>query len=287
MSRTDQKKTPSRPQKNGKRLGVPAKIGILLLVAAVGFLFAEHRGLTGTHFIFKNESSGDARETRDAGTAFGETPDADGKKRTPSADTAKRNAGDAKKSADGKSDKRGQKASSSRKAKSEKTDVPAAKKSARPPVPPLPRSAFPEISRRPHTWPAFVRLTRSRSIAIVDQQSGVSMGRMEIPAGTVVKIRGVGADGTLDVFDRTGQTFRIEASGTNFAAALEAVKNSKAKRKTKPKKAPATVAKAAPETEPAPTKAGPAPAESPKTPKKFISVFGTLEEDDWDDADDE
>lgn len=293
MSRQVSKNTRPQPPKNEKRRGVPAILGCVVLAAlVVGFLISERCGLTGTHFIFKDEAP--AAETQDATSAElkaaakrGETPSADGKKKTPS---AKKSAAGTKKSdaADGKSAEREPK--SSRKAKSEKTSVPAAKKDAQPTVPPLPRSAFPEISRRPQTWPVFVRLTRSRSIAIVDPQSGVSMGRMEVPAGTVVKVRKVGADGMLDVFDRTGQAFKIDASGTNFAAALEAVKISKvskAKKKTKPKKAPETVAKTEPAPEAAPKAADAQPAGTPKTPKKFISVFGTVSEDDWDDADDE
>ena len=114
------------------------------------------------------------------------------------------------------------------------------------------------------------------------------MGRMEVPKGTVVKVFKVLPTGTLEVFDRTGQKFNVEASGTNFAAAYAAVKN-KPKKKSKPKK---TVAKApekpieAPEPE---TSVASAPVKKEKS-APVLSAFGVAfdEDEEWEaDSDEE
>lgn len=110
------------------------------------------------------------------------------------------------------------------------------------------------------------------------------MGRMEVPKGTVVKVHKVLPTGTLEVFDRTGQKFQVEASGTNFAAAFAAVKN-KPKKKSKPKKA----------VEKAPEKPEPEPIVAADTPKKeksgsapVMSAFGVaFDDEEWEDDSDE
>lgn len=275
--------TQSTPKK--ERLGAFAKLGIafcVLMLAALGFLLAERLNLTGTHFL----SKADQEETAPEETAIPSAPAArTGTRRAKSVPAdAKKNAAEPTSAESRKNAKTpsGKSAAPAKKS-GKKSGKSAAGKSAQPPTPPLPLSAFPEISARPYTWPAFVRLSRSRTISVVDMKTGASVGRMDVPAGTVVKIRKVNANGMLDVFDRTGQSFRIDASGTNFAAAFEAAKN-KPKRKTVAKK------KAAPEV----AVKTPVPAESQKNgeptgekKRRFVSAFGSFDEDDWDDADDE
>ena len=88
------------------------------------------------------------------------------------------------------------------------------------------------------------------------------------------------ANGSLDVFDRTGQKFRVEASGTNFSAAYAAAK---VKPKKKPKKAdkPAAVAKADAPKPSVPAEKKPArPASVPA-----MSAFGVvIDDEEWDEA---
>lgn len=83
--------------------------------------------------------------------------------------------------------------------------------------PPFPVSRFEEISRKRGTWPKFVRLTRARKITLWDDDSKEIMGKMEIPAGSVVEVLAVRSDGALEALDCTGQRFQILAADTNFA----------------------------------------------------------------------
>ena len=280
----------SRPTKTASRNTPPQKKSgggkkflvfvCVLALAAIGFAAAEKFGLTGTHFVFGE--SGSASETGTSESPRRGDAEKTGKpskrpaKKTSPRDAAK-NRGDAARAESDAPDS-GKKSSAARKKS-------AAKKKAAKPVPPLPVAIFADISRFPHTWPSFVRLTRSRTISLIDPSTGYYMGRMDVPAGTVVKILKVNANGTLDVFDRTGQKFQVEASGTNFAAAFAAARN-RPKRPPKKKEKPAEVAKAE-----APEKAGtPAPAQPKKQaqPNRNMSAFGTVIDDsEWDAAEEE
>ena len=252
----------------------------VLALAAIGFAAAEKFGLTGTHFVF-GESGSDSETGTSESPRRGDAektgkPSKRPAKKTSPRDAAK-NRGDAARAESDAPDS-GKKSSAARKKS-------AAKKKAAKPVPPLPVAIFADISRFPHTWPSFVRLTRSRTISLIDPSTGYYMGRMDVPAGTVVKILKVNANGTLDVFDRTGQKFQVEASGTNFAAAFAAARN-RPKRPPKKKEKPAEVAKAE-----APEKAEtPAPAQPKKQaqPNRNMSAFGTVIDDsEWDAAEEE
>lgn len=286
ISKIMSQKAPKRkePMSGGVKFGI---VVCVLALAALGFAVAERLGFTGTHLLFKGEivlepddevsppsaersgHGNDPAATNSAPVAKlrGTVPE------KPSANVSSRKkAGETESSKNIASAK-----SSSAKKKNASSKKPAAV------VPPFPLVAFEEISQRPHTWPGFVRLTRARNIAVVDSRTGTSMGRMDVPAGTVVKVQRVNANGSLDVFDRTGQKFRVEASGTNFAAAYIAVKN---KPKKKPKKAdkPAVVAKAeAPKPNAPVAAAEKKPARPAAVPA--MSAFGVvIDDEEWDEA---
>ena len=290
MSRKASKIMSQKAPKRKEPMSGGAKFGIVvcvLVLAGLGFAIAERLGFTGTHLLFKGEivlaeddesspSAQHSRDGNDSATAKS-VPSVKLRGGVPAKSSA--NASAQKKSGDAESSKNVASAkSSSAKKKTASQKKPAAV------VPPLPLVAFEEISQRPHTWPGFVRLSRARSIAVVDPGTGASMGRMDVPAGTVVKVQRVNANGSLDVFDRTGQKFRVEASGTNFSAAYAAAK---VKPKKKPKKAdkPAAVAKAD-----APKPSVPAAVPTEKKPARSASVpamsaFGVvIDDEEWDEA---
>ena len=278
-----QQKAPPKKEK----LSGGAKFGIfvcVIAVAALAFAAAERLGVTGTHFLFKgeiveeNEVASPSAVARTDRAEQGAVREKTAGKTSGEKVADKRTSDSAgKKSGDTTSSKKNS-ASRNKKSSSKKTKAPAQ---------PLPLAAFVDISRKPHTWPGFIRLTRSRTISMTDPQTGASMGRMEVPSGTVVKVFKVLPTGTLEVFDRTGQKFQVEASGTNFSAAYAAVKN-KPKKKSKPKK---VVANAPEKAEP---KNIPAVVVPPEPDRKkaggtpVMSAFGVAfdEDEEWeDDAD--
>lgn len=260
---------------------------VVIVFAALCFAVAEKLDLTGTHFIFQGKADSelnisdetiDSDEQKPSSKKRGNADKNSSKKANKSAEKSDKDAKSGDESKQKKATKSSKKTTSSRSGKPTAT-----------PVPPLPATAFPEISVKQSTWPNFVRLTRSRTISVVDTQSGISMGSMEVPAGTVVRIMKVNADGTLDVFDRTGQKFRVSASGTNFAAAYAAAKN-----KPKTKKKPATkkvsdekavvAKKDAPASAPATSVPASSSASDTKKSSGFISAFGVVSDEDWDEA---
>lgn len=83
----------------------------------------------------------------------------------------------------------------------------------------LPIAHFASISKARTTWPRSVRLMRSRTISLWDAEHKVIMGKMEIPAKSVVVVLDVKADASLLVLDRTGQVFSVLAADTDFAQA--------------------------------------------------------------------
>lgn len=259
-----------------------AILGCIFAAALLGFAAAERLGFTGTQFLFKvspgTEENDKPEQKRSRETAHEIEVNAAG-------ETEKKS--DRSRQTEPTDSSRGKK-SQSDSGKKKTTSKKSAKKSASPDEP-LPLHAFIDISRKPHTWPGFIRLTRSRTISMTDPRTGEPMGRMEVPEGTVVKVFKVLPTGTLEVADRTGQKFKVEASGTNFAAAYALVKN-KPKKKSKPKKVIAQT----PE-KPAGTVKSKATAESAKKEKSastpVMSAFGVVvddsDEDDWEDDSDE
>ena len=286
MSRKSSKiMSQTAPQKKEPMSG-SAKFGIVVcavVLAALGFAVAERLGFTGTNLLFKGEIVLNADDAAEDGRSGNPVPDeAD----APAVADARNVPAKAKTASGSPSQKKSAAATKSKasdaKTSSKKKSAPTKKATA--PVPPLPLAAFEEISRRPHTWPGFVRLTRARNIAVVDPGTGASMGRMDVPAGTVVKVQRVGANGSLEVFDRTGQKFQVEASGTNFAAAYAAAKNKPKKKAKKPEKQ--TVAVAKPET-PKPTATAPASEKKPvrASDAPVMSAFGVvIDDEEWDEA---
>lgn len=255
----------------------------LATLAAVCFLLAEKLNLTGTHFFFE-EKTDDATQISDDENSDEKRSDA---KKSDKQKRAKNEQKSSKQKDEGDDKKRdasaGDRKKSAKKSSKQKSGN-AAEKTA-PAVPPLPSAAFPEISAREWTWPAFVRLTRARTISIVDAQTGISMGSMELPAGTIVRVVKVNADGSLNVFDRTGQRFRVSASGTNFAAAYAAEKNKpKTKKKSSPKKKEKDKPTAVAKKDDAPATTSASAPDEPKKSTGFISAFGTISEEDWDAA---
>ncbi|MBP3301946.1 MAG: hypothetical protein J6L64_02275 [Opitutales bacterium] len=291
-SKIIQQKAPPKKEK----LSGGAKFGIFvciiavaalafIAVAALAFAAAERLGITGTHFLFKGETvekSGAAPSSVTV-SRTGKTEQGVVREKT-AGKTSGEKVADKKTSA--VAGKKSENATGSKKSPTSRNKKSSSKK-AKAPVQPLPLSAFVDISRKPHTWPGFIRLTRSRTITMSDPQTGASMGRMEVPSGTVVKVFKVLPTGTLEVFDRTGQKFQVEASGTNFSAAYAAVKN-KPKKKSKSKK---VVAKTSEKTEPKNVPAivippGPDRKKAGGTP--VMSAFGVAfdEDEEWeDDAD--
>lgn len=85
--------------------------------------------------------------------------------------------------------------------------------------PPFPVARFEEISRRRSTWPSFVKLTCSREITLWNEETKEIMGKMVIPAGSVVEVIDVRSGGVLEALDCTGQRFKILAADTNFSEA--------------------------------------------------------------------
>ena len=85
----------------------------------------------------------------------------------------------------------------------------------------LPIAHFASISKERTTWPRRVRLMRPRKISLWDAERKVIMGKMEIPAKSVVDVLDVKADGSLLVLDCTGQVFNVLAADTDFAQAYE------------------------------------------------------------------
>lgn len=84
----------------------------------------------------------------------------------------------------------------------------------------LPVAIFGDIARRRAEWPRSVRLLRPRSVVLTDDVTKEIVGRMDVPAGTRVRVLEVRRDGSLDVRDeKLRQTFRILAADTDFAAA--------------------------------------------------------------------
>ena len=287
MSRKSSKimsqKTPPKkePMSGSAKFGIVACVVVL---AALGFAVAERLGFTGTSLLFQGEVVLNADEASESGRR-GNADEAG----APAAAATRSTAEKARNAAETPAQKKS--APAATKSRTSVAKAPAKKKSASAkksaePVPPLPLAAFEEISRRPHTWPGFVRLTRSRNIMIVDARTGTSMGRMDVPAGTVVKIQRVNANGSLEVFDRTGQKFQVEATGTNFAAAYAAAKNKpKKKAKKPPEKQPAVVAKT---DAPKPEAPVPEPEKKPartSSGSAAISAFGVvIDDEEWDEA---
>lgn len=287
MSRKSSKimsqKTPPKkePMSGSAKFGIVACVVVL---AALGFAVAERLGFTGTSLLFQGEVVLNADEASESGRR-GNADEAG----APAAAATRSTAEKARNAAETPAQKKS--APAAAKSRTSVAKAPAKKKSASAkksaePVPPLPLAAFEEISRRPHTWPGFVRLTRSRNIMIVDARTGTSMGRMDVPAGTVVKIQRVNANGSLEVFDRTGQKFQVEATGTNFAAAYAAAKNKpKKKAKKPPEKQPAVVAKT---DAPKPEAPVPEPEKKPartSSGSTAISAFGVvIDDEEWDEA---
>ncbi|MBQ6704526.1 MAG: hypothetical protein IJN19_00765 [Opitutales bacterium] len=278
-----QQKAPPKKEK----LSGGAKFGIfvcVIAVAALAFAAAERLGVTGTHFLFKGEIVEENEVASPSAVARTDRAEQGAVREKTAGKTSGEKVAD-KKTSDGAGKKSGNTASS--KKSSASRNKKSSSKKAKAPAQPLPLAAFVDISRKPHTWPGFIRLTRSRTISMTDPQTGASMGRMEVPSGTVVKVFKVLPTGTLEVFDRTGQKFQVEASGTNFSAAYAAVKN-KPKKKSKPKK---VVAKAPEKAEP---KNIPAVVVPPEPDRKkaggtpVMSAFGVAfdEDEEWeDDAD--
>lgn len=85
--------------------------------------------------------------------------------------------------------------------------------------PPFPVARFEEISRRRSTWPSFVKLTCSREITLWNEETKEIMGKMVIPAGSVVEVIDVRSGGVIEALDCTGQRFKILAADTNFSEA--------------------------------------------------------------------
>lgn len=255
-----------------------AKIGIFIAIIIAGFLgfvVAERLGVTGTQIFHKGDVEDEEQiETDDDEEEYEDEEEEDEEEDDDEPGVDKKKKSD-KKKADKSQKKRSSKSKKSSKAKSAE------------PTPAIPIALFHDISRQPHTWPAFVRLTRSRTISIVDRQTGISMGRMDVPARTVVKIVKVNPNGTLDVFDRSGQRFQVDASGTNFAAAYKSLKT-KPKKKHTPKKK--VVAKKKPKAKPdKEDKPNPAPVVASEPTRRpsggGVSVFGTvITDEEWDEA---
>lgn len=278
-----QQKAPPKKEK----LSGGAKFGVfvcVIAVAALAFAAAERLGVTGTHFLFKGEIVEENEVASPSAVARTDRAEQGAVRGKTAGKTSGEKVAD-KKTSDGAGKKSGN-TTSSKKSSASRNKKSSSKK-AKSPAQPLPLAAFVDISRKPHTWPGFIRLTRSRTISMTDPQTGASMGRMEVPSGTVVKVFKVLPTGTLEVFDRTGQKFQVEASGTNFSAAYAAVKN-KPKKKSKPKK---VVAKAPEKAEP---KNIPAVVVPPEPDRKkaggtpVMSAFGVAfdEDEEWeDDAD--
>lgn len=263
-----------------------AKFGIticLLVLIILGFAIAERLGVTGTNFLFRGEIVEESTfATKQAQRDTRTIPSPNKSPKQKSETSQKKNSG--KRNTNTERDlKRNENTEADTPTANKRKKSSSAKKTTAP-IEPFPLAAFFEISRKPQTWPAFVRLTRSRSITITDPETGISMGRMDIPARTVVKIIKVNSNGTLDVFDRTGQRFQVDASGTNFSAAFTAAKT---KPKKKPKKQPSkAVAKTQPQPKP---KVQTRPVVSaPKKQDPRMSAFGTLVTDEeWDEAESE
>ena len=81
----------------------------------------------------------------------------------------------------------------------------------------FPLAKFPEIAKKRTLWPRRVMLTRARTISLWDSDRKEIMGKMEIPAKTVVEVLDVRADGSLFVLDCTSQAFVVLAADTDFA----------------------------------------------------------------------
>lgn len=81
----------------------------------------------------------------------------------------------------------------------------------------FPIARFVEISKHRTTWPRWVRLTRSRTISLWDSERKEIMGKMEVPAKTVVEVLDVRPDGSIFVLDCTQQAFVVLAADTDFA----------------------------------------------------------------------
>lgn len=81
----------------------------------------------------------------------------------------------------------------------------------------FPLAKFQEISKKRTLWPRRVMLTRARTISLWDSDRKEIMGKMEIPAKTVVEVLDVRADGSLFVLDCTSQAFVVLAADTDFA----------------------------------------------------------------------
>lgn len=81
----------------------------------------------------------------------------------------------------------------------------------------FPIARFTEIAKHRTTWPRRVRLTRSRTISLWDSERKEIMGKMEVPAKTVVEVLDVRPDGSLFVLDCTQQAFVVLAADTDFA----------------------------------------------------------------------
>lgn len=290
--------TTPQSKKNGAGTKFFIALGIIV-VAVLGFAVAEKLGLTGTHFIVRDEAPVEETTPAKKPKKTAETPDAAAKKTAEDVadDDASKGKKKSKKSKKASSEKSSKKASSEK--KSAKKDDFATRSE------PFPREAFSYIAPRDYTWPRTVRLTRTRSISITDPQSGISLGKMEVPAGTVVSVVKVYADGRLDVRDSTRQIFSIEASSTNFADAYlaykaekqEAHKKAVAKKKAKAakaKKEKASVAssKKAKKSESSASASAAASAKqsssSGSSPR--MTAFGIAwddDDDDWGDDDDE
>ncbi len=276
--------TPTRKSSgNGKIF-----FGLLLIVAAVGgFAFAEHSGLTGTHIFFKAST-----QENDAGGATGSSPTSertrDGKQASTAGGSATAKTSDAKKTSDKKN--RASKSDAKPTSSKKKSAAGTASGTSVPAAETIPD--FVTISRQNQTWPTFLKLTRSRNISISDPKTGISMGRMDIPAGTLVKVSNIFPDGAIVVLDRAGRVFQVSAGGTNFTGADHALRTRPEQRKGANKKTeakPVATATSSPARQQATqkqTSTQPPPASSGNTPKR-VSAFGVFDASDWDDEDDD
>lgn len=256
---------------------------LALVAAAVGFFIAEKAGVTGTSLLFSPQENAVAAEENSGAEKSTRTREK----------SARKSAGEKVSDGEKKSVSEKNPSGAGGGKNVQKSLSPQKKKSAGTPQ----NTTIPDfgtISQREDTWPTFVRLTRARNIALTDAQTGTAMGRMDVPAGTVVKVRSVLPNGTLVVFDRTGQIFQVSAQGTNFSEAYIAKKNKPKKKATKPKKTvvaqkvpePKTAASA--KEQPARGANSDASSGSGGNSAKRISAFGVFEDSSsWGEDEDE
>ena len=86
-------------------------------------------------------------------------------------------------------------------------------------LPPAPLDLS-EIAQQPELWPRQIVLLASVRFPVI--LNGVNVGNVQVPPGSAVLLRKVGADGTVEI-ERQGSRTKVQATSTDLLARAQAL----------------------------------------------------------------